>query len=221
MRQMAKYVAVSMTLTMLACSPQQSQKARVTTPAEASAIVALLMPNWPRQHFCVNSTFRPPLEDQVEAAEWEKARQQKIGVWGRAGRWLGSFLKPQREAMFRNWSLPGSNEMGESVFLRREDSEKLNGLLTRGADADLNQTQAEMSLPSSVTACTEKQLQNDNEDAEFLGRISVSQPVIVDQIAFVEIGTICGGLCGSGRLIALIKRSGKWTALAESQTWIS
>ena len=48
-----------------------------------------------------------------------------------------------------------------------------------------------------------------------------SNPQMIGNIAFVEQSGVCGNLCGSGDLVSLIKRNGKWTLLARRMTWIA
>lgn len=213
-------VVVPLALITFACAPQQPS-VRVSTPSETSAILAPLMADWPREYFCINPALRPPLEDARESAEWKKAQQQRLGIWGRLIRWLETSLDTQGAAPIQNWSLPEPNDKDEDIPLRHEDSEMLNDILARGTISDLKQSQMILPLPSSVATCSEKQLNGDDQNPRMLGRVTVSQPVIIDNIAFVEIGTVCGGLCGSGHLTALINRNGKWTALAEIKTWVS
>jgi len=51
--------------------------------------------------------------------------------------------------------------------------------------------------------------------------IFYSMPVVVGNVAYVEVGSVCGGLCGSGHLTALLRKDGKWTVIGEKATWIS
>ena len=40
-------------------------------------------------------------------------------------------------------------------------------------------------------------------------------------IAWIQIGLVCGSLCGEGRTLILQKMNGKWTKIKEKRDWIS
>lgn len=46
------------------------------------------------------------------------------------------------------------------------------------------------------------------------------QPVYVGDVAFIESGSICGGLCGQGTILALEYRNGHWQLNAQRLSWI-
>ncbi|PTS88518.1 hypothetical protein DBR17_04445 [Sphingomonas sp. HMWF008] len=48
-----------------------------------------------------------------------------------------------------------------------------------------------------------------------------AKPVYVDDVAFVDTGSTCGGLCGSGSLYAFAYRNKRWTLVATTPTWIA
>jgi hypothetical protein len=48
-----------------------------------------------------------------------------------------------------------------------------------------------------------------------------SAPWVADDIAFMEVGLICGDLCGRGENYALRKVSGKWRVIAVQPSWVS
>lgn len=48
-----------------------------------------------------------------------------------------------------------------------------------------------------------------------------SAPWVVGDIAFMEVGLICGGLCGRGENYALRKVDGKWQVIAVQSSWVS
>lgn len=54
-----------------------------------------------------------------------------------------------------------------------------------------------------------------------LPSLSVSSPAFHEEIAFVETGFVCGGLCGFGQLYALRRRDGAWGIVAVTNTWVS
>ncbi|WP_374524492.1 hypothetical protein [Sphingopyxis sp.] len=48
-----------------------------------------------------------------------------------------------------------------------------------------------------------------------------SAPWVAGDIAFVEVGFVCGGECGRGENYALRKAHGKWRVLAVQPSWVS
>jgi hypothetical protein len=48
-----------------------------------------------------------------------------------------------------------------------------------------------------------------------------SAPALAGDLAFVEAGYVCGGLCGNGLLYGLRRTSGGWKVLGVTDTWIS
>lgn len=48
-----------------------------------------------------------------------------------------------------------------------------------------------------------------------------AKPVYVDDIAFADAGSKCGGLCGSGEVYAFEYRDRRWTFVATAPTWIA
>lgn len=52
-------------------------------------------------------------------------------------------------------------------------------------------------------------------------RYWLATPVYEDAFAFIERGSVCGGLCGSGELIALEYRDRRWRVVGVQPTWIS
>ena len=51
--------------------------------------------------------------------------------------------------------------------------------------------------------------------------LTLSTPAFVEDLAFVETAYVCGGLCGSGTLMALRRREEGWSVIAFLPTWIS
>lgn len=48
-----------------------------------------------------------------------------------------------------------------------------------------------------------------------------AEPVYVDDVAFVDTGSTCGGLCGSGSVYAFEYRDRRWSLVATAPTWIA
>jgi hypothetical protein len=51
--------------------------------------------------------------------------------------------------------------------------------------------------------------------------LTLSQPLFAGDLAFVEAGFACGGLCGNGSLYALERRDGRWQIVGVADIWIS
>jgi hypothetical protein len=51
--------------------------------------------------------------------------------------------------------------------------------------------------------------------------LTLTAPVLVGDLAFVETSYVCGGLCGNGGLYALRRRDGRWRLAAIAFTWVS
>lgn len=48
-----------------------------------------------------------------------------------------------------------------------------------------------------------------------------AKPVYVDDVAFVDTGSTCGGLCGSGAVYAFEYRDRRWQLVATRSTWMA
>jgi hypothetical protein len=52
-------------------------------------------------------------------------------------------------------------------------------------------------------------------------RYWLAAPVYEGEFAFVERGSVCGGLCGAGAILALEYRGGRWHTVGVHGTWIA
>jgi hypothetical protein len=68
------------------------------------------------------------------------------------------------------------------------------------------------SLPPRVRFCT-PEIRQPN--------LSVSAPAFHGNVAFVETGFVCGGLCGNGLLFALRRTNRGWEVAGVADTWVS
>lgn len=60
-----------------------------------------------------------------------------------------------------------------------------------------------------------------NDDPECPVRTSYSLPSFVDEYMFMDVGSTCGGLCGSGEL-RIYRWTGKhWLLVARRQSWLA
>ena len=48
-----------------------------------------------------------------------------------------------------------------------------------------------------------------------------SAPWVAGDLAFIEVGFVCGGECGRGENYALRKTDGKWRVIAVQPSWVS
>lgn len=53
------------------------------------------------------------------------------------------------------------------------------------------------------------------------GRLSISTPAYIGDLAFVDTGYGCGPLCGQGMLYAFRRTNEKWQLVAIADTWVS
>jgi len=60
-------------------------------------------------------------------------------------------------------------------------------------------------------------LQRPDEDCALL---TLSAPAIAGDAAFVEVGYVCGTVCGNGSLYALERREGRWQVVGIADLWI-
>lgn len=52
-------------------------------------------------------------------------------------------------------------------------------------------------------------------------RYWLAAPIYEGEFAFVERGSVCGGLCGAGAILALEYRGGRWHTVGVRRTWIA
>lgn len=58
-------------------------------------------------------------------------------------------------------------------------------------------------------------------NARSLPYLAFSAPAIRGDVAFVDVGMTCGGLCGQGLLYALRRRESGWVIVSAIGTWVS
>lgn len=52
-------------------------------------------------------------------------------------------------------------------------------------------------------------------------RYWLAAPIYQGEFAFVERGSVCGGLCGAGAILALEYRGGRWHTVGVRRTWVT
>jgi hypothetical protein len=214
------FLAAFATLGLAACSTESPQ-VRMATSAEAQSILEPLLPGGPKGLFCVDPAFRPPLADQRQYAAWDIEQRKSQDWWTRVLRWVDSSFAEQPSDNAPKWAQPNTEPMGESRPLREEDSSYLDELLQRAVQTGHPNGSYSAVLPASVAPCTKQDLAMDPSNGHDPIMIFYSMPVVVGNVAYVEVGSVCGGLCGSGHLTALLRKDGKWTVIGEKATWIS
>jgi hypothetical protein len=201
--------AVPICAVLLASCGHHSEMPRVATAEEASAIITPLIPSITSARTCVGRQLRPPLEDQRRNAKFESTLH-------RARSWFERQLFGDEQTR-SNWS---QSQNGKMLPLRRDDARHLDRLLRQATTAQLSDRMSGLALPG-VTTCTDRDEKTEVFAKPPVYRFYYSQPVVVGNVAFVEEGGVCGGLCGSGSLKALIKHGKTWSVVAEQMTWIS
>jgi hypothetical protein len=204
-------LALAATISISSCSTEPSPK--VADVAESRAILAPLMPrSHPDRPYCIEPKLTAPLEDERRNAELEKP----LTSWKRATSWISDLLwRPRRQVSHRQWYA------AKGFRLRPEDETHLNALLRQASKADLTTRSVPFKLPQGVSACGEPKPDPRLPPAYTETRFSYSQPVVTGNVAFVEEGVVCGPLCGTGHLTALVKRRGRWFVVAGNMTWIA
>lgn len=146
----------------------------------------------PVQTFCIGTKFSPPLDDIYSELDYLKTKLPPNFKW---------FKKAEVDRAFKK-------------LITVENTKQIR---KHGAIA----------FPSNVseyTTCPNNIRAGIGEDDSFYKyrTIDVSLPVKSGHFVFVEVGSICGPLCGSGQLLALQKNMvGKWIVVERLDTWIS
>lgn len=209
-------IAVILTVMILLGCSVRTPKVRLATLDEAHAILAPLMPDTGQDQICIRRKLNPPLERERR----NESTRADGAWWQRTRAWLGSQLSPtpSRENV-QKWSRWSPN--GKELVLRADDGEHLDRLIRQAAKTNLQFSTQFLRLSTGVTACADKEPQADESRATPEIQLFFSQPVVVGNVALVEGGGVCGSLCGSGSLIALIRRGNSWTILARKMTWMA
>lgn len=87
-----------------------------------------------------------------------------------------------------------------------------NILLASDAPPRVVETVAGVTLPAGLRLCGTERGQR---------ALTLSSPVIRGDVAFVETGYVCGGLCGFGLLYALRRTETGWEIVSVVGTWVS
>lgn len=146
----------------------------------------------PAQTFCIGTKFRPPLDDIYGELDYLKTKLPPNFKW---------FKKAEVDRAFKK-------------LITVENTKQIR---KHGATAFPANVAQYTTCPNDITAGIGE------EDSFFKYRtIEVTLPVRSGHFVFVEVGSICGRLCGSGQLLALQKNKvGKWIVVERLGTWIS
>jgi hypothetical protein len=193
---------------LFACS--SSPPPQAATGEETLAILAPLMPRDPNDQSCVSEELKPPLEDQRRFGEVVRLS------WVER---LKSVFVSQPSGRPNDWHQP--DPKGGELRLQIKDAKHLEDLLNRAIHADFGSEKIRLTLPTGVRPCRDLDTKVASSGATPRIAFYFSRPVVIGNIAFVEQSGVCGNLCGSGDLVSLIKRNGKWTLLARRMTWIA
>lgn len=173
--------------------------------------------------FCVSREISPPIEDHRSTVEtWKRVEGKKKAWWEHL--WPFEIDDPNKQRNERDsaksWTvlnLPGEAKpipLERGLALERELNVALESPPSRVT------IRADEVLPSSILenpSLPSDQPCGENGASEFY----FSQPIIVGNTAFVEVGGVCGGLCGSGDIRAYELKDNKWQQLASKMTWIA
>jgi hypothetical protein len=179
---------------------RQSDPPRSTSAAEAAEILAPLMPYLDLSKICVDTSLRPPLEEERKYASRETRDQWKAKQF--ALRW-----SPR-------WGSGGKDISDEQVA-------RLDRSLEQAAFAEIRKAYRDnITLPKGIRGCDRGDLElaaGSSDNDHMVWRFS--RPVVVGEFAFVEWHSVGGcDICGAGHLEALIRRNRRWTPLADILT---
>lgn len=201
--------------TLPACS--QDSPVRIATANESRAIIASLVPDSPSGLYCISRELQPPLADQraFQSINFERS------WWERTREWLTTALSSEDhgETPWMHWNDAAVGAEGSP--LEKKEADRLDRFLNEATQADLSRKPMPISFPNQIAACTKDNIESDEGGGPSPIRITYSRPVLIADVALVEVGVVCGTLCGNGNVTALTKRGGKWAILGEKASWIS
>ena len=93
-------------------------------------------------------------------------------------------------------------------------AERLNALREEAAGAPVP---ARTTQVDAAAVPAPLHLQRPDEDCALL---TLSAPAIAGEAAFVEVGYVCGTVCGNGSLYAVERREGRWQVVGIADLWI-
>jgi hypothetical protein len=85
-----------------------------------------------------------------------------------------------------------------------------------GATPQPHRLLAAINLPAPFVSSSAKP-----EGSRDCPHLSLSSVVIVGDLAFVDVSFRCGGVCGTGQLVALQRRGQDWQPVASTVTWLT
>jgi hypothetical protein len=146
----------------------------------------------PAQTFCIGTKYSPPLEDFYRELDYQKIEPPPSFQW---------FKKAEVDRAFKKF-----------IIVKNGEQIRKHSATTFPANVAKYTT-----CPNDITTGTGE------EDSFYKYRtIDVTLPVKSGRFVFVEVGSVCGPLCGSGQLRALQKNNfGKWIIVERLDTWIS
>lgn len=117
-----------------------------------------------------------------------------------------------------DWTVP-SAKPGEAATKTKLDAEQARAL-SAAAAAIIAEPAASPAVAAVDARWLAAPLHFCSGDGQ-LPRVYVSAPAFRGDIAFVETGFVCGGLCGNGLLYALRRRETGWEIVSVVDIWIS
>lgn len=190
-------------------------------PDDASAIMRLVAANEARIHQssgAVRTCVRP--ETFANALDGDRDRRRTLARMIDSGR-SEAVLRERHDALGApdyRWLRPvaaTSRGWTDGTRLPLEEARALNdaaGAIVRGDARPRTVERIDASWLPGYAFCT------GDRAVPLLG---LSAPAIRGNVAFVETGFTCGGLCGNGLLYALRRGEHGWTIVAVVATWIS
>lgn len=122
---------------------------------------------------------------------------------------------PSRSNLRRDWVIPSASGRPATVAdagLRARLDAALNARAKLADPGPIDPARLSPKLRAASTP---------GLSPECPAHLGVSSPWGTGDIAFVETGYVCGGLCGDGEVLALERSGGEWRVVAVNATWIS
>lgn len=113
----------------------------------------------------------------------------------------------------QNGSGGGEDRKRASAEVVERLTEAARPVITGPARAQRVTALDQRGLPPPLRVCTPY--------SPSMPNLRFSAPAIEGDVAFVETGYVCGGLCGNGLLYGLRRKGSGWTVVGVADTWVS
>jgi hypothetical protein len=181
----------------------------VAQPALSSDTASILAPVISNQLRIYGGKPVPCVIRKLAGVAFDSERMEPGGI---AGANAGAHVPPYR------WTLPSTvaQEFAKEATLPADEARTLSE-----AETDIIRGPAQAQTADRIQAgWLPKPLQLCGDEKR-LPMLNFSAPAVRGDVAFVEAGYVCGGLCGNGLLYALRRTGSEWRIVSVVFTWIS